>query len=236
MNTLELASKVAAATAAAELISDGMIVGLGTGSTTQQFIARLIERVQNHGLKIRAVATSQTSVEQAKAGGIPIIDINTVVGLIDLTVDGADQIDKQKRMIKGGGGALVREKITASTSKEMVVIVDSKKVVERLGSFPLPVEIIAFGYQKTIEKLEKHGYRGILRLNQPQGLSSEQNLYRTENGNYIFDIHFKQPLTEPERHHNFLKEIPGVVETGFFFGIAGRVIIGYPDGHTEEWK
>ncbi|MBS0616002.1 MAG: ribose-5-phosphate isomerase RpiA [Verrucomicrobia bacterium] len=204
---------------AASFIQDGMIVGLGTGSTATYFIKELMKR----GLKITAVASSERSQNLAKQGGIPLIDINTI-NHIDITVDGADEIDPEKRMIKGGGGALLREKIVASMSKEMVVIVDESKLVSHLGSRKLPVEIIPFAHMATIHKLQKHGYKGELRRN-------EKAPYLTENGNYIYDIQLKN--CRPEEDHEAILHVPGVVETGFFLDYAGRVVIGFLDGTVQ---
>lgn len=217
-------AKQAAGFAAASLIEDGMIVGLGTGSTAAFFIERLIQRYRE-GLKIRAIATSIRSEQQAREGGIPIIDINTVDEL-DITVDGADEIDHQKRMIKGGGGALLREKIVASMSREMVVIVDEKKVVDKLGEFPLPIEVVSFAHQAILRKIKEHGYRGIFRRDK------NELLYQTDNGNLIVDIKLEK-RDNPESDDTILRGIPGVVETGFFFKMAGRVIVGYDSGKVS---
>lgn len=217
-------AKQAAGYAAADLIEDGMLVGLGTGSTAAYFIERLIQRTKE-GLSISAIATSQRSEQQAREGGIPIIDINTVTEL-DITVDGADEIDHQKRMIKGGGGALLREKIVASMSREMVVIVDEKKVVDQLGAFPLPIEVVPFAHPATLHKIQKLGYKGAFRK-QENG-----NFYVTDNGNFIIDIHLGRD-SNPEKDNDTLRNIPGVVETGFFFNLAGRVIVGHADGSTN---
>jgi len=211
---------------AAEWIEEGMLVGLGTGSTVFFFIEKLIQRC-NEGLNITVVSSSIRSFEQAKRGGIPTADMDTVTQ-IDITVDGADEIDSQKRMIKGGGGALLREKILAITSKEMVVIVDESKVVEKLGKHFLPVEILPFGYSATIDKIRVLGYRGEIRQ-----FDSGQ-LYKTDNGNYIYDIHFQELLENPEEDHDKLIRIPGVLETGFFFNLAGRVLVGHSDGQLQH--
>lgn len=208
---------------AAELIEQYMLVGLGTGSTTFYFIERLIQRFQQ-GLKIEVVASSTQSLELARRGGLPVLDINKLSSL-DLTVDGADQVDSQKRMIKGAGGAHVREKIMASMSKEMLVIVDQSKIVEKLGRITLPVEILPFASKATISHIEKAGYKGFLREN------PDRSLYITDNQNYLFDIYFPSVISSPEEEHRNLIEIPGVVDTGFFFNLAGRLIIGHFDGH-----
>lgn len=216
--------KEAAGKAAAELIQDGMRVGLGTGSTAACFIDSLIERCRQ-GLKIRAVATSTHSERQAREGGIPFCDINKITSL-DITVDGADEIDSKERMIKGGGGALLREKIIASMSKEMIVIVDEHKLVKHLGKFPLPVEIVPFASTAIIHKIQQHGFQGKIRHN------SDGKIYYSENGNIIFDINLMDSIENPEQLNLFFKSIPGVVETGLFYNLASRVVVGYDDGHV----
>jgi len=220
-------AKKAAGRAAAELIESGMIVGLGTGSTAAYFIEYLIERTK-HGLQVSAIATSTRSREQAEKGGIPIVSDREIT-FVDLTVDGADEIDEEKRMIKGGGGALLQEKIVASMSQELIIIVDESKMVNRLGKAPLPIEIVPFGYASTLYKLEQLGYRGKLRLNGKEP-------FMTDNHNYIVDIHIGKLLTNPLEDERAIRQIPGVVETGLFLGMAGRVIIGYENGETETWE
>lgn len=215
-------AKQAAGQEAAAWIQDGMIVGLGSGSTAAHFIRSLIQRCRQ-GLRIQAVASSKLSAELAQKGGIPLLDINAVPR-IDITVDGADEIDPQKRMIKGGGGAHIREKILAAASGEMVVIVDESKLVQALGRGKLPVEILFYGSPATRGKIEALGFHGKWRQN------SDGTLFITENGHLLFDLQFKTPLTSPEKIHELIRSIPGVVDTGFFFNLAGRVIIGYPDG------
>ncbi len=218
--------KRAAGRAAAAFIEDGMTVGLGTGSTAAYFIERLIERCREEKLKVVALATSERSYAQAKAGGICLYDVNQM-NTLDITVDGADEIDHRKRMIKGGGGALLREKIVANMSHEMVVIVDSSKYVEQLGAFPLSIEILPFAYKATLHQLQSLGFNGTLRKN------SSGIPYVTDNGNYIVDISLNYPCVNPEQENLKLQSIPGVLETGFFFEMAGRVVIGHSDGHVE---
>jgi len=209
---------------AAEFIQSGMLVGIGTGTTAFYFIERLVQRCQE-GLKIQAVASSEQSYLLAKKGMIPMLELEEVTSL-DLTVDGADEIDLQKRMIKGGGGAFVREKIVAAMSREMVVIVDEKKLVTSLGKCKLPVEVIAFASAATLHHIKKAGYRGEFRK------KSDGSLYVTDNGNLICDIHFDTLRENPERDHETLIHIPGVVDTGFFFHLAGRVVVGFADGQV----
>ena len=217
-------AKEAAGKRAADFVKDGMVVGLGTGTTATFFIKYLGVRCQE-GLKITAVASSNQSFNLAKSCGIPLLNVDEVV-VVDLTVDGADEIDDQKRLIKGGGGALLREKILAYMSKEMVVIVDSTKKVEHLGRFPLPVEISSFAFPATIHHLEKQGYKPALRK------TKEGKWFVTDNGNMIVDIQLTFPCLYPEKENEIIKNIPGIIETGFFFHLARRVLIGYPDGHT----
>lgn len=220
-------AKQAAGEEAAKWIEDNTVVGLGSGTTAYFFIQALIRRFKK-GLNIQAVSSSKHSEELAKKGGIPVLSLNEVEK-IHMTVDGADEIDPQKRLIKGGGGALLREKIVANASDEMVVIVDWSKVVEGLGEFPLPLEVLPFGVEMTKRKIESRGYKAVLR-------HSKGKVYITDNGNYILDVQFKHLSGIPEEHENILKNIPGVLETGFFFHMAGRVIIGDETGKVEVWK
>ena len=209
---------------AATFVEDGMLVGLGTGSTSAFFIDSLIKRCQS-GLKITAVATSARSQEQARQGGIPIYDTDRISEL-DLTIDGADEIDPRNRMIKGGGGALVREKILASSSKKMLAIVDESKLVDVLGKFGLPIEIVPFCYLAALTKIRKLGYDGKMRY-LPDG-----SHYRTDNGNLIFDVHTPLTFSSPEESHERLACLPGVVDTGFFFNLPVQVLVGYKSGRV----
>ena len=218
-------AKAAAGRKAAEWIQNGMIVGLGSGSTAECFIRSLIERCRK-GLRIQAVSSSRASADLAIKGGIEVLDINEVPR-IDVTVDGADEIDPKKRMIKGGGGAHVREKILASSSAEMVVIVDNGKLVPTVGRGKLPVEFLFYGSPATRMKIEELGYLGRWRMNE------DETLFITENGNLLLDVAFDSPPKAPEALDEAIINIPGVVDTGFFFDLAGRVIVGYPDGKTE---
>lgn len=215
-------AKAAAGKKAVELIQDGMTVGLGTGTTAYFFIKELGNRCRQ-GLKIQAVSTSLESENLAISEGIPLADINELEK-IDIDVDGADEIDSQKRMIKGGGGALFREKIIASMSGEMVVIVDSSKQVDTLGKFPLPVEVSKFALKATLKHIQDMGCKGVLRKTQ------NNQLFQTDSRNLIYDIQLLYPCTNPEKIESGLKKIPGVIETGFFLKQAGRVIIGYDNG------
>lgn len=218
--------KAAAGEAAAKLVQDGMLVGLGTGSTAAFLILSLGQRCTKENLQIKAVATSIASEKLARMVGIPLIDPNDVE-LLDITLDGADEVDPHKNMIKGRGGALLREKILAQSSKEMVVIVDASKMVKELGKCPVPLEIAQFGFGTTCLRLKELGYHGSLRCNQ------DGTLYRTDNQNYIVDLVFDKPILDPAGLHQKLKVITGVIETGLFFKVAGRVIIGHENGKIE---
>lgn len=211
---------------AALLVEEGMRVGLGTGTTAAYFIESLIKRCQE-GLKISAVASSMASMEQAKKGGIPMIPPDTFTGL-DLTIDGADAIDPMGQMIKGGGGALVREKIVAASSKRLVILVDESKLVKVLGNCRLPVEILTFGCAATVDKIQKLGYKGKMRL------KKDGTLYITDNGQMIFDIDYPQKFERPEVDHQKLIDLPGVIDTGFFLNLPLEVMIGYTDGRVEK--
>lgn len=214
---------------AASLVQDDMLVGLGSGTTATYFIESLIERCRDENLRIQTVSSSLKSMEIASKGGISVIEMDSVTS-IDLTIDGADEIDPQNRMIKGGGGAHVREKIVASSSKEVIIVIDESKQVEILGTFGLPIEVLRFGYKATISKINQQGYQGALRLNK------DNSPYMTDNGNYIYDIHHPNNFKHPEEDNQRLMTIPGVVDTGFFFNIATRVLVGYADGNLEFRK
>lgn len=219
-------AKQAVGKAAADLIEDGMALGLGTGSTAACFIDSLIERCRK-GLNVTAVATSERSRKQAQEGGIPLLDVESVTSL-DLVVDGADEVDREKQLIKGGGGALLYEKIIASSAKEMLVIVDANKLVRNLGTFPLPIEITPFYRQSTIRRLEEKGFHGQLRR------LGGGSLYVTDGGHNILDVRpDKGAWQNPEKAHLQILQTPGVIETGFFIGLAGRVLVGHENGQVN---
>ncbi len=210
-----VSEKQRAAEAAVEYVKDGMIVGLGTGSTTEFAVKKLGERVRD-GLAIRGIPTSDVTKVQAEEEGIPLIDFSETM-YIDLTIDGADEIDINLNMIKGGGAALLREKIVASASKEEIIIVSHEKFVKQLGSFPLPVEVIPFGWQVIFNQLETLGGSPDLRLKQGQPLLTDQ-------GNYIIDCRFRQ-IIDASQLEQRLNMIPGVVENGLFTGLCTRMIM-----------
>ncbi len=214
MNSM-ISEKQLAAEAAVEYVKDGMIVGLGTGSTTEFAVKKLGEKVRN-GLAIKGIPTSVVTKKLAEEEAIPLIDFSETM-YIDITIDGADEIDKDLNMIKGGGAALLREKIVASVSREEIIIVSSEKFVNQLGSFPLPVEVIPFGWQVIFNQLETLGGNPDLRLNQGQPLLTDQ-------GNYILDCRFRQIIDAVQLEQR-LNMIPGVVENGLFTALCSRMIM-----------
>ncbi|MGC1373836.1 MAG: ribose-5-phosphate isomerase RpiA, partial [Candidatus Sulfotelmatobacter sp.] len=207
--------KEAAAQASLRFIGDGQVVGIGTGSTAAYFIKSLGEQVKN-GLRIRGIPTSEHSRQLAASLGIPLTTLDECPE-IDVTVDGADEVDPQLRLIKGGGGALLREKIVASASKQVVIVADSSKRVPVLGKFGLPVEVIKFAQAVVKKKIEALGARVSLR--QVNGRP-----YLTDENNYIFDCHFGE-IADPNRLARQLRDIPGVVEHGLFISIASVVLV-----------
>ncbi|MDG0811937.1 ribose-5-phosphate isomerase RpiA [Cohnella rhizosphaerae] len=208
---------------AVKLVEDGMLVGLGTGSTAYWAIVDIGRRVKE-GLKITAVPTSIRSEELAVSLGIPLVPLDDVPpGGIDLTIDGADEADGELNLIKGGGGALLREKIIAAHSKRLVIVADASKEVETLGTFPLPVEIVPFGFKLTMGRLEALGGHPSLRLIQGE------EPYVTDNGNYIADCRFGV-IADAAALETTLNLLPGVVENGLFVGMAERLILGREDG------
>lgn len=216
-----------AAEHAIELIEPGMRLGLGTGSTARALVDLLGQRVKD-GLDVLCVPTSEATRLQAAALGIPLTTLDETP-MLDLTLDGADELDLELRLIKGGGGALLREKIVATASERMVVMADISKKVQMLGAFPLPVEVVRFGYPATRNMIEMlaadAGCRGAITLR----LGKDGQPYVTDNGNYIYDCAFGR-IEEPDALDEALKLIPGVVENGMFLGIADAAIIAGPDG------
>lgn len=217
-------AKKVAAERAVDYIQDGMIVGLGTGSTAYWAIEKIGAKVQE-GLNIKAIATSERSEEQAKKLGIKMISFSEI-DKIDITIDGADEVDKSLNLIKGGGGALLREKIVATASRQLIIVVDESKLVNLLGAFPLPVEIVRFSYEATVKSLQSLGCEAELR-------KDGNEAYITDNGNYIVDCHFNC-IDNPSELHNKINMIPGVVDNGLFINMASRVIVGYNNGEIRE--
>jgi ribose 5-phosphate isomerase A len=224
-------AKFAAAKRATQYVESGMRVGLGTGSTAAWLVRCLGEMVRDNGLKIRGVPTSSRTAALAREVGIEVITLDEARWL-DLTIDGADEYDPGLNLIKGGGGALLQEKIVATASDQMVVIADISKQVETLGAFPLPVAIVPFGWQTTRTLIEEAligldvlGRSTTLRMNGDRP-------YVTDEGNHIIDLHLNR-IAQPRQLSLVLNQIPGVVENGLFIDICDAVVIGYGDGRVE---
>jgi ribose 5-phosphate isomerase A len=208
--------KEAAARASLRFVKDGHVVGLGTGSTAAYFIKLLGEEVKK-GLRVRGIPTSIRSRELALSLGIPLITLDDCQE-IDVTVDGADEVDPQLRLIKGGGGALLREKIVASATRQMVVVADASKQVQRLGKFPLPVEVIRFAQALVAKRIVAMG------AEVQQRRDTAGNAYLTDENNYILDCRFGE-IRDPNRLARELSEMPGVVEHGLFIGMASVALL-----------
>jgi ribose 5-phosphate isomerase A len=223
MSAFDLESlKKAAALKAVELVRDGMVVGLGTGSTAKHLILALGEQVRA-GMRLRGVPTSQETARLAREVGIALIDTENRWE-IDVAIDGADQVDPRFNLIKGGGGALLKEKIVAASAKQFIVMVDHTKQVPVLGgSFPLPIEIIPFGWGSTAREIEALT-RGRLVLRERNGAP-----FKTEAGHLIVDVHIDR-IDRPAELETALNLIPGVVETGLFVGRTNILIVGTPQG------
>lgn len=217
--------KVAAETAVA-CVENNMVIGLGTGSTAYWAIQLLGEKMRQ-GLRIKAVCTSSATEKLARELQIPIVTFSAISQL-DIAIDGADEIGPEKRLIKGGGGALLREKIVAYNSNQFLVIADESKRTEKPGRFPLPVEVLPFGVERTLQHLKAICKNASIRI-------KDGSPYVTDNGNHIIDCPFEF-IPDPEAAQMALKAVPGVLETGLFFSLKNcRVIIGYPDGHVETF-
>lgn len=206
---------------AAEFVTDGMIVGLGTGSTAYYFVQELGRRVQEEGLSIIGVTTSQSTYEQAFSLGIPLKAIDDVP-YVDLTVDGADEVDASLNGIKGGGAALLMEKIVAVNSKKCIWIVDETKLVKTLGAFKLPVEVVQYGSENLFRQFKEKGYCPSFRMKDGQKLVTDMQ-------NYIIDLDLKE-IKDAKKLSNELDQTVGVVEHGLFINLVSQVIVGYPDG------
>ena len=217
-------SKQLAASKAVSFIKSGMTVGLGTGSTAYWAIEMIGEEVKKNAVQIKAIATSKRSEQQARSLGIPIVSFSEI-DQIDITIDGADETDEQLNLIKGGGGALLREKIVASNSRQLIIIVDETKLVKNLGKFSLPVETVVFGWEKTFQKLQSLGCIATLRMENDEP-------YMTDNSNYIIDCAFGVIQT-PAALHEKINSIVGVVENGLFINLATKVIAGFDNGELK---
>ncbi|NKB29118.1 MAG: ribose-5-phosphate isomerase RpiA [Rhodobacteraceae bacterium] len=230
LNPIDTA-KFVAASRACEFVENGMRVGLGTGSTAAWMVRCLGERVKREGLKISGVPTSTRTAELARQVGINVISLDDAKWL-DLTIDGADEFDRELNLIKGGGGALLQEKIVATASDRMIVITDVSKEVETLGAFPLPVEVIPFGWQTTKALLEETLVNmDVLGRDCTQRMNGDAP-YVTDEGNHILDLHLKR-IGNPRQMSLVLNQIPGIVENGLFIDICDVVVVGHGDGRVE---
>ena len=217
------AAKRAAGRAAADRVTDGMVLGLGTGSTVAHFLDGLAER----GVDVAGVPTSSATAERCRQLGIRLLDPADVEEL-DLCVDGADELTPELVLTKGGGGALLREKVVASMAREMLVIATPDKVVERLGdTFPLPLEVVPFAVVPVRRRLERLGCTVTER---------DGGSYRTDNGNAILDARFPGGIADPSATAALLADVPGVAEHGLFVGLARAAVLGRDDGSVEELR
>jgi ribose 5-phosphate isomerase A len=212
--------KRAAAEKALELVQDGMLLGLGSG-TTSRFFVEGVGRLVASGLKVRGVPTSRATAELAASLGIPIV--TELVGHIDLAVDGADEVDPALNLVKGHGGALFREKLVAAAAKRFVVVVDESKLVKELGQGAVPVEVLPFLWRSTAERIAGLGLTLVIR-------GGEETPFVTDNGNVILDVTVADGIKKPGDFAMELKKITGVVEHGLFVGMTDTVIVGGPEG------
>ena len=224
-------AKYAAARRAVDFVEDGMKLGLGTGSTAAWMVRALAERVRDEGLRLTCVPTSMRTAELARDLGLDVVPLDEA-GWLDLTIDGTDEFDANLSLIKGGGGALLMEKIVATASDRMVVITDASKEVKTLGAFPLPVEVIPFGWQASrmlVEELlgamDVMGTQATLRMNGTRP-------FVTDEGNHILDLALGR-IGNPRQVSLALNQVPGVVENGLFIDICDAVVIGFGDGRVE---
>ncbi len=211
---------------AADLVKQNMVIGLGTGSTVYWLLQELGKRIEQ-GLQITVVPTSRQTEQLAKEAGLPVTDLDTVPGL-QLTIDGADEIDPGGQMIKGGGGALLQEKIVASASAELIIIADNSKLVQQLGKFPLPVEVIPFGYKQVEQKIMQSEICKSVTLRK-----NNDKPFITDHHHYILDCAYEK-IEDAVSLNNSLHNIPGVVETGLFINMTSRAIVGYANGRIES--
>ena len=223
-------AKFVAAKRAVSFVESGMKVGLGTGSTAAWMVRCLGERVREEGLKIVGVPTSTRTAELARQVGIHVTSLDEAKWL-DVTIDGADEFDQNLALIKGGGAALLQEKIVATASDLMIVITDAAKEVQQLGAFPLPIEVIPFGWQTTKALVEEMLVSmDVLARDVTLRMNGERPLV-TDESNYILDLHLKR-IGNPRQLAMVLNQIPGVVENGLFIDICDIVVIGHGDGRV----
>lgn len=220
--------KMAAAEFAAGLVKDGMVVGLGTGTTSVKMVQALGRRVQA-GLRFTGVPTSEHTATLAQSFGIPIVALDDA-GTLDLNIDGADEVDPDLQLVKGHGGALMREKLVASAARQFIVMVDESKLVHRLGEiFPVPVEVVEFGWRSTLRRLESLGLVGELR--------GGRDPFVTDNHNYILDCRRAPSNQQPTPAlANAIKLQTGVVDHGFFLDMASLVVVGKESGEVDALR
>jgi ribose 5-phosphate isomerase A len=216
--------KEAAARASLKYVKDGDVVGLGTGSTAAFMVRALAEKVRS-GLKMVGIPTSKRTGELAAGLGITVTTLDEYQD-INVTIDGADEFDPELRLIKGGGGALLREKIVASASRKLVIIADASKQVHKLGKFPLPVEVIPFAAKLVAKKISAMGAQVKMREH------AYGNPFVTDEGHHILDCHFGQ-IDDPDGLARALSSMPGIVEHGLFLDMASAVVMGKADGVEE---
>ena len=212
---------------AAGYVKNGMKVGLGTGSTVKYTILELGRRIREDGLKISCVPTSISTEELSIEQGISLHELASLEGL-DLVIDGADEFDENLTLIKGGGGALVREKIIAQASDKMIIVADDSKKVSKLGKFPLPVEVIIFSWKETRRKISEITNIDVSRINRRMKHKTDEPMI-TDNGNYILDLSLEE-IDEPLKLESELIQLAGVLDCGLFCGIANTVVLANPEG------
>ncbi len=224
---INLNAKKIAGEKAVEYVKDGMTIGLGTGSTAHWAIVKLGELVKE-GLNITGVPTSKQTEKLAKDVGIPLVSMASI-DYLDLTIDGADEANESFELIKGGGGALLREKMVASISKRFIVVIDESKFVHQLGEFPLPVEVVPFSWETTLKTISKLGCAPELRI------KKDSSTFITDNQNYIADCYFERIENAAELNHQ-LNMIPGVVENGLFINMADTIVLGKTNGEVTTMR
>ena len=225
-------AKYVAAKRAVNFVEDGMKLGLGTGSTAAWMVRCLAERVHKEGLRIKGVPTSTRTANLALELGLEMITLDEA-GRLDITIDGTDEFDANLNLIKGGGGALLQEKIVASASDKMIVIADFDKRVTYLGQFPLPIEVLSFGMKSSQDQIAS-----LLAVHDVAGRDITMRMagnapFVTDEGNYILDLHLGQ-ISDPVKLAIALNQVPGVVESGLFINICDLVVLGASDGTLEE--